>query len=1189
MIIRRGVQYRKIDLNLYPNGLLEVQAITLSTGASAECSVLNLYNPSKNITLSELRHYLLQLGQRFIIVGDFNAHSQLLDSSCIRSNMTGRTLEDILTNDRVCLVNPVNFFTYLDSRTGKRSCLDLCLVSPNLISSTEIALSSDVGSDHCAVQVVSGVSPIINESICQKKWIFTSESLKRFSEKIKQSNLDKPNTVDEICYDMEKRIIESAAECISKTSGTYRTKKRTPWWNNECSRAVAERRQARRTLERHPNRLNMEIYRQKSENAKRICKESKRNSWKRYVSQLKFDTPMSEVWNIYKAIKSQYVPHSYPVIDNGEIISDPLKKADMFAEHFINNGKMGRITNKNTVETINRNSLKDMTDESDYNCDLTMEELNLAIKNSKDTSPGEDDITYRMIKALPADHKEDILQLMNQSFHTGTVPTNWKIGIIIPILKPGKNKENVESYRPIALLSCLGKLLERIIQRRLDYQIENRLQLLARSQCGFRKGQGTIDVLVRLEQEIRESMRDRKVCLVVYMDLKSAYDKVWGRGLVYKLIKSGLKGKIVQWLNDYLRNRKIKVKIEGMISENRGIETGVPQGAVLSPILFNVMINDIPQQEGIVQYIYADDITISCSGESIIQIEKDMQTYLTKFNHWCDCWGIVVNSSKTRMQHFTNKRVNCPQIIFKNEMVQYTKTQKILGLIFDSPKLKWKEHINYLKTESLRRMNIMKAVYSTNWGADKKVLRLFYIAYIRSKIDYGSMLYSSATETLLNKLEVVQNACLRMILGARRSTPILSLQAEAYITPLNLRRKYLSSKCYIKLMHRPREDQTARSINIRSGPSSNLMEAPVGSFARNSRMFLDAIGIEYLKRTETTIVSKIPPWKSVKSKVILNEENESKIINDTTFQDYIENLFYGYTHIYTDGSKTSLPTKSTASGMYLPHLERATCWRLNPNHSVISAELYAICKALEYIKQNIDGNCIIFSDAKSALQIVENPGTSYLGVVDEIIELMLELNNSRKVVLHWVRAHIGIKGNEIADKTANLGHEALTSALYPLAREEEISLVKEKFKQYWDQHWKDSTYDTGKGLFLRNIKDNIHHESPINFKNRRMDVVFHRLRMGHVGVGSYLHRFNMRDSNTCQNCNETETIEHFLMVCPAYRTQRQRMLNKLRNLNVENITMKLMLGGSDASRAHNKKYVRITAEFIRDSGRLDEL
>jgi hypothetical protein len=100
---------------------------------------------------------------------------------------------------------------------------------------------------------------------------------------------------------------------------------------------------------------------------------------------------------------------------------------------------------------------------------------------------------------------------MNMSFKTGVVPESWKIGIVVPILKPGKNKEDVESYRPITLLNCMGKLLEKLIQKRLEYIAEKRLHMLDSSQCGFRRGQGTTDILVRLEHEIRNSIKNKMI------------------------------------------------------------------------------------------------------------------------------------------------------------------------------------------------------------------------------------------------------------------------------------------------------------------------------------------------------------------------------------------------------------------------------------------------------------------------------------------------------------------------------------------------------------------------------------------------------------------------------------------------------------------------------------------------------
>jgi hypothetical protein len=133
------------------------------------------------------------------------------------------------------------------------------------------------------------------------------------------------------------------------------------------------------------------------------------------------------------------------------------------------------------------------------------------------------------------------------------------------------------------------------------------------------------------------------------------------------------------------------------------------------------------------------------------------------------------------VSHYTRKRINCPIIRIKNKIIQYVKKQKLLGLIiFDSPSLTWKPHIEYLKVDCTRRMNILKAMSSVTWGSSTKVLRRFYIAYIRAKINYGAVIYGSAAKTHLNKLNVIQNSCMRLILGAFKTTPILSLEIVTF-------------------------------------------------------------------------------------------------------------------------------------------------------------------------------------------------------------------------------------------------------------------------------------------------------------------------------------------------------------------------------------------------------------------------
>ena len=203
------------------------------------------------------------------------------------------------------------------------------------------------------------------------------------------------------------------------------------------------------------------------------------------------------------------------------------------------------------------------------------------------------------------------------------VAGSWKHGIIIPILKPGEDKTEVASYRPITLLSCVGKLLEKIICKRLNYWITSNSSL-ANHQCGFRAGMSTYDVLLRLEANIRKSLMSQTQTIVVYLDLKAAFDRVWHLGLLYKLAEMGLQGRMFRWIGNYLENRTSQVRLGNISSSSYFVGAGVPQGAVLSPTLFNIIMHDMPQDPKIDIYSYADDLTFSITGKSVNDIQKCM-------------------------------------------------------------------------------------------------------------------------------------------------------------------------------------------------------------------------------------------------------------------------------------------------------------------------------------------------------------------------------------------------------------------------------------------------------------------------------------------------------------------------------------------------------------------------------------
>ena len=177
-----------------------------------------------------------------------------------------------------------------------------------------------------------------------------------------------------------------------------------------------------------------------------------------------------------------------------------------------------------------------------------------------------------------------------------------------------------------------------------------------------------------------------------------------------------------------------------------------------------------------------------------------------------------MNPDKCVVQYFTKKRLSFPIIRIRNTIVRYESQHKLLGLIIDSPKLSWKGHIEYLLSESSRRLDILKVLSSTVKGASGKMLRNFYIAYIRSKLDYGSIIYSSAHPRYLRKIETTQNKALRFILGARNTSPILSLQAEAYIPPIEWHHGLLHLRQYAKL-HSSERRVTAQKLEIFSNES----------------------------------------------------------------------------------------------------------------------------------------------------------------------------------------------------------------------------------------------------------------------------------------------------------------------------------------------------------------------------------
>ena len=1045
-------------------------------------------------------------------------------------------------------------------------------------------LLDEIGSDHIPIKVTLKQEPVSAQICTIRKWKFNKDNLQQFTNRITTSQLQMPNNINIIVEDFTDRLNKAASSSMKKTSGKIKTRKNAVWWDEECSRVVGARRKAFRKLSRHPTSQNLADYKEKHLIANNLCKAKKKESMEEFIKEISFEMPIGTVWRRIKSLKGYTFSESTPIIDQGNMVVNPKDKANLFSEYFQSVSTSGTHTQMSDFQDLFREACESR-DEL-YNIDISIPELESALSQTRNSAPGEDMIPYAFLSALDNEILVELCSILNQSFKLGIIPATWKSAIIIPIRKPHKPKEDVKSYRPIALLSCMGKILELIIKNRLEYVLETN-NFLSEAQCGFRKEKSTIDVLLRLERSIRSALVNKQFCMVVYIDLKSAFDTVWGEGLIYKLIKSGIRGSMIKWLKNYFDNRTIKTFVDGCFSDPYLIQAGTPQGAVLSPLLFNAMLSDVPSAPDVEVLMYADDITITCRGDNIEEVRQKVQNYIDDFQSWCEKWGMVISPQKTVFQYFTRKKIGAPITLNINgQSIQYMKSQKLLGLFLDSPYLTWKDHITYLKKDCIRRMDLLKSISSIKWGASTVILRNFYNAYIRAKIDYGAEVYGASSASRLKVLDSIQNSCLRLVLGARKTSPIYSVEVEAAVPSLEIHRNYLNLKLLIKLKSRPCNDGTAVKLNL-DGNSMEPNRFPFSSFCWRAVKSLNYLQIERVKRMPSDIFN-LPPWEDINKYIVLSYQQP--VHSDADFKSYVSDQFPDYVHMYTDGSKRDGDHISSACGIYFPSFSYSECWKLNAEHSVLSAQLYAMYKSLLFIKNNNLDNCIIFSDSLSGLQLLYSakPKT-YVVITGKIRKLLYELNKTRSILFHWIRAHCGIQGNEIVDKVAQKGHENNMSELYDLSKEEIISVLKRKVLETWNEEWKFNTDYTGKGLFLRSIREDIEISNPIvQLRNRRHEVAIYCLRIGHAGLNDHCYRFNMCISRNCAFCHTPETIDHYIFDCVLYTMQREHMLRMLSQIGIVDPSLGTILGGEHGGKERQSIY-KIVVHYLINTGRISDI
>ena len=374
----------------------------------------------------------------------------------------------------------------------------------------------------------------------------------------------------------------------------------------------------------------------------------------------------------------------------------------------------------------------------------------------------------------------------------GVVPQSWKNAFVSPIFKKGK-RSDASNYRPISLTSIACKVLEHVIHSSIIRHLES-YNILSNFQHGFRKKRSCESQLLLTVHDLALGLNKRSQIDAVLLDFSKAFDKVPHQRLIKKLENYGIRGKTLEWTKAFLLSRKQQVLLEGATSGSIAVSSGVPQGTVLGPLLFNLFINDLPNIVSSQVRLFADDCLIYREISSV-EDSNALQEDLNCLQDWESTWMMSFNPDKCESIRITNKTSRVIENTYKihNTNIKAIDNAKYLGVTINS-KLNWSNHIN----------NITKKAHGTRaflqrnlQSAPRKLKEHAYQTFVRPTVEFCSTVWSPHSKKLREKLEGVQRKAARFVFNDFSRNSSVSSMLERLAWPSLEKRRNIAKQTMV--------------------------------------------------------------------------------------------------------------------------------------------------------------------------------------------------------------------------------------------------------------------------------------------------------------------------------------------------------------------------------------------------------